>query len=421
MLKLSTHIKHFIIFGFSKSAVLIAPLLAASVLTKDEYGLLEWALSFSMMSALFLSLGAGGVIAFEIVKHERSDLIITALSYISFLTFFLGFTTAVIVLIDSDIVAMLLGFTGIFLGQFALSSYMKAKGMGAFASVVDSFIYILILLLVLFSIIIGDQRLHLFILLSAATLFFSVILFRIGGNEFRRHKNKFFKFVKTGAPIMLASFATVGFMNLPRVLIGDLGTMEDVADFALYFRWAALALLVYQFMVIINFRKIYQLDHITLDRYISCISLAVLIIGALFVTTMPMLREFEICKQLQFPQKNLPVQSLMVAIVAIWTLSASLEGLFYREHLTIFQIYSTISGILVLLLSILLIKRMQKPDLTLFFSLAWFISYLVIIFLQLFFLNKYLHKERKQLFVYASILVVFILLSETIVLILCEM
>ncbi len=420
MLKLHKHIKHFIIFGFSKSAVLLAPLLAASVLTKDEYGSLEWALSFSMMSALFLSFGAGGIIAFEIVKHEKSDLITTALSYISFLTFFLGFTTAVIVLIDSGMTAMLLGFTGIFLGQFTLSSYMKAKGMGAFASIIDSFIYILILLLVLYSIFIDDRRLHLFILFSLATLFFSAILFRIGGNEFRMHKSHFFKFAKTGAPIMLASFATVGFMNLPRVLIGNLGTMEDVGDFALYFRWAALALVAYQFMVVINFRKIYQLDHIALDRYISFISLAVLIIGTLFVMTMPMLREFEIFKQLQFPQKSLPVQSLMVAIVAIWTLSTSLEGLFYREHLTKFQIYSTIFGIFVLLFSIFLINKMQNSDLTFFFSLAWFISYLVIIFSQLFFLKKYLHKERKHLFVNASILVVFILLSETTILVLSE-
>ncbi len=420
-MRLYTQIKHFIIFGFSKSAVLLAPLLAASVLTKDEYGSLEWALSFSMMSALFLSLGAGGIIAFEIVKHEKSDLLTTALSYISFLTFFLGLTTAIIVLIDSKMAAMLIGFTGIFLGQFALSSYMKAKGKGAFASIVDSFIYILILLLVLYSIFIDDRRLHLFILFSVAALFFSAILFRISGNKFRMHKSHFFKFVKTGAPIMLASFATVGFMNLPRVLIGNFGTMEDVGDFALYFRWAALALVAYQFIVVINFRKIYQLNHTELDRYITFISLAVLIIGSLLVMTMPILKEFEVFKQLHLPQKNLPIQSLMVAIVAIWTLSASIEGLIYREHLTKFQIYSSIFGIFVLLFSILLIKKMQNPDLTFYFSLAWFISYLVIIFSQLFFLKKYIYKEKKHLFVNTSVLVVFILFSETIVLILCEM
>ena len=419
MLKLYRQIKHLIIFGFSKSAVLLAPLLAASVLTKNEYGSLEWALSLSMMSALFLSLGAGGIIAFEIVKHEKSDLITTALSYISFLTFFLGLTTAIIVLIDLKMAAMLIGFTGIFLGQFALSSYMKAKGKGAFASIVDSFIYILILLLVFYSIFIDDRRLHLFILFSFATFFFSMILFRIGGYKFRVDKSHFFKFVKTGTPIMLSSFAAIGFMNLPRVLIGNLGTMKDVGDFALYFRWAALALVAYQFMLVVNFRKIYQLDHVALDRYISFISFVVLMIGVVFVMTMPMLREFEIFKQLQFPQNSLPVQSLMVAIVAIWTLSTSLEGLFYREHLTKYQIYSSILGVVVLLFSIFLVSKLQNPDLIFYFSLAWFISYLVIIFSQLFFLKKF-YKEHKRAFINSLLLSIFILFSETLILILCE-
>ena len=407
---------HLILFGVSKSAVLISPLLAATILTKGDYGLLEWALSFSMMSAVFVSLGAGGVIAFEIVRKERSCLINTALFYSALLTFILGCITVLLTPFDSLRAVISVGFTGIYIGQFALASYMKSKGMGAYASVVDSFIYIQILLLVLYGAYVDEPGLQFLTILPVSIILLSILLFRIAGSGFSIFSSGFILFAKKGAPIMLSGFAAIGYINLPRLLIGVVGSMEDVGNLALYFRWAALALVVYQFMLVMNFRKIYRLGYVELDKYISYITLAVLIAGAIIVAVMPVVRNFVYFNQLQFPEMSLPVQSLMVCIVTVWTLSTSLEGLFYREHLTKFQVASVLLGGSSFLGLVFIIRNIAAIEIVLTFCIAWFLSYLIITFSQIYFLRNNLSASEKRGFGRSLFLVVIILFLEMILL-----
>ena len=385
------YILHLSLFGLSKSAVLFAPLLAASVLSQSNYGLLEWSLSLAMMLSIFLSLGAGGVLSFEIIKHETNSLINTTLFYALVISLLLGILGSIsIIFFEPSRISYILGFTGVFTGQFVLSAYLKAKGKGAYASIVESFIYIVILLLVFNSIFQEIKSLELLLVFPFFTIVFSVILFFLISDRTKLKKENFFLFIQRGFPIMISGLLAVGFVNLPRVLLGNFESFESVGVFSLYFRWAAIALVAYQFALVINFRKIYTYSYEKLDRYIVAISFMVLLIGFFIILGLEVIDNYDITFHLAVPEQNILIQGLMAGTISLWAIGTSLEGLFYREHLSKLQIYSSTFGIGIFLLSIMFLNSFIS-NVILIFSLSWFVSYIAIVLLQLFFLQKYLN------------------------------
>lgn len=401
------NILHLLIFSFSKSTVLFAPLIAASVLSQSNYGLLEWSLSVSMILSVVLSFGAGAVISFEIIKSEKSKLIDMALFYIGVITFLLGVMGILSFIFFSSLsLNYILAFTGVFLGQFALSAYIKAKGRGAYASMIESFIYIFILLLLFNSIYKELQYLEFLILFSIVSIIFSIILFKLIDNKRTLNKEEISPFFNKGFPIMLSGLLAVGFLNLPRIILGYFGSFEDVAEFSLYFRWAAIAVIAYQFIIVMNFRKIYKLSHVELDTYIVRITFAVLVIGYSLIVTIGALEENASLYSIALPKENLLIQILMIGSITFWTISTSLEGLFYRENLAKYQGFSSLIGISSFLLNIFILNYFID-NIILTFSLSWCLSYMILIITQIFILNKKLDFIFKKVFI--SLLLIMLL------------
>lgn len=403
---LKKYILHLSLFGASKSAVLFAPLIAASVLSPSNYGLLEWSLSFAMMLSIFLSLGAGGVLSFEIIKHETNSLMNTALFYTIVISLLLGILGSIsIIFFEPSRISYILGFTGVFTGQFVLSAYLKAKGKGAYASIVESFIYIVILLLVFNSIFQEIKSLEFLLVFPFFTIVFSVILFFLISDIDQLKKEDFSLFIQRGFPIMISGLLAVGFINLPRVLLGNFESFESVGIFSLYFRWAAIALVAYQFALVINFRKIYTYSYEKLDRYIVAIASMVLFIGFFIILGLEVIEKYDIPLHLAVPKQDILIQSLMAGTITLWAIGTSLEGLFYREHLSKLQIYASIFGIGIFLLSIMFLSSFIS-NVILLFSLSWFLSFVSIVLLQLYFLYKYLAVLMKQVLFVPIILII---------------
>lgn len=377
------------VFGASKGSVFFAPLFAASVLSSTNYGLIEWALSLSMILGIVFSFGAGGVLAFEIVKNDKSDLISIALSYMVFVTFLfgvLGITS--LVLHFSHKTSFIIGFTGLFAGQFALSSYMKAKGMGAFASTVESFIYVAILILVFNSFIKKIIYLeYIGIFPVFVLLFSSIIFFALLNRKLVFNLGHYIRFGKRGLPILFSSLLSIGLINLPRVLLGGVGSFDEVAEFSLYFRWTGIALVLYQFVYVVKFREIYTYSYGKFDNYITIISWLVLLSGIFITLGLVLLKKYNLTFGVNLPERNFVIQGYMVGVVTLWTITASLEGVFFREHLTRWQIYANVLGISVFL-SLLLLLRIPFSNNLLVFTMAWFFAFIVIVLTQIFFLKK---------------------------------
>jgi O-antigen/teichoic acid export membrane protein len=386
-------IAHLIIFAISKSAVFLTPLLAASVLSQENYGMFEWSLSFSMVLGVFLSLGAGGVLSFEIVKHENSKLISTALSYAAIFTLLLGIIAAIGILIDMPVrINYILGFTGVFIGQFALSAYMKAKGKGAFASTIESLIYIIVLILVMDAMWNQNTFLEYIGIFSFGAVILSIVLFLLE-NKIVVDKVEYLALFQRGFPLMVSGILSIGFVNLPRIMLGSVESLEHVAEFSLYFRWAAIALILYQFVLVVYFRKIYTFAYEKLDGYMAAISLLVLIAGCMIPLGIGVIEKLGILSGVAFPKQDTLIQVFMIGGIALWSLNASLEGLFFREHLTKFQIYSTMFGVAVFFLNIIFLGNIIS-DIILSYTMSWFFAYITMIFVQLLFLRKYLLEYR---------------------------
>jgi O-antigen/teichoic acid export membrane protein len=388
--------------------------MAASVLSQSNYGLLEWSLSFAMMLSLFISLGSGGVLSFEVIKHETNSLINTTLFYIVFLSFLLGiFGSISIIFFEPSRFSYILGFTGIFIGQFALSAYLKAKGKGAYASIIESFIYIIILFLVFNSIFQGIKSLEFLLVFPFFTIVLSIILFFLITDRTLPNKKDLSLFLQRGFPIMISSFLSVGFINLPRALLGSYDSFDSVAVFSLYFRWAAIALVAYQFVLVMNFRKIYTYSYEKLDRYIVTISFIVLLIGCCIILGLEVIKKYDIPFHLAVPQQDILIQSLMAGVITLWAIGSSLEGLFYREHLSKFQIYASVFGIVAFLLNIWLLHNFVS-NMILIFAFSWFISYIVIVISQLLFLQKSLNIKFlfTRLFIIIMVISILLLLME---------
>ncbi len=410
---LKKYILHLSLFGASKSAVLFAPLLAASVLSQGNYGLVEWSLSFAMILSIFLSLGAGGILSFEIIKHETNALINATLFYALVISLVLGILGSIsIIFFEPSRISYILGFTGVFTGQFVLSAYLKAKGKGAYASIVESFIYIVILLLVFNSIFQEIKSLEFLLIFPFFTIVFSFILFFLISDRTQLKKEDFSLFIQRGLPIMISGLLAVGFVNLPRVLLGNFESFESVGVFSLYFRWAAIALVAYQFALVINFRKIYTYSYEKLDQYIVAISFMVLLIGFFIILGLEVIDNYDITFHLAVPEQNILIQGLMAGTISLWAIGTSLEGLFYREHLSKLQIYSSAFGIGIFLLSVVFLGSFIS-NVILIFSLSWFVSYIAIVLLQLLFLQKHLNVYFKNI----NIIVWAIGFTETILII----
>lgn len=398
MLILKKYILHLSLFGVSKSAVLFAPLIAASVLSQSNYGLLEWSLSFAMMLSILLSLGSGSVLSFEIIKHETNRLTNTTLYYALIISLLLGILGSIsLIFLEPSRISYILGFTGVFTGQFILSAYLKAKGKGAYASIVESFIYIIILFLLFNAILQETKSLEFLVIFPFFTIVFSGILFFLINDRTKLKREDFSLFIQRGFPIMISSFFAVGFVNLPRVLLGNFESFESVGVFSLYFRWAAIALVIYQFSLVINFRKIYTYSYEKLDLYIAIISFLVLLIGFFIIMGLVVIEKYNITLYLSIPKQDILIQSLMAGTITLWAIGTSLEGLFYREHLSKLQIYSSIFGISIFSLSIIFLNSLTS-NVILIFSLSWFIGYMAIILLQLLFLQKYLNVHFKGIY-----------------------
>ncbi|WP_373032502.1 hypothetical protein [Sulfurovum sp.] len=404
-------LKHGALFVLAKSIVLIAPLFAAYLLDKSSYGLFEWSLSIAMIISTVITLGAGNTIAFEKVKNEQSALIYIGQTYSVYLSFILAFLSIIIAIFFHEVsIVLVLGMSSFFVVQYALSAYMKASGLGARASIIDSGIYIVLLILLMLALFQEDSKLPYVVSFSIFAMILGVFLNSTIDRTTTVTKNEIRKFLKRGFPIMLSGGMVIFFFNLPKMLLGS-ESMVLVGEFSLYFRWAAMALVVYQFIIVMFFRDLYTKSYPDFDKFIASISLGIYILGFFILTFLYLANAYEV-KYLPLPDLDISVQVLMIAIIALWTLTASLEGLLYREDKSIHQLWANLLGIIIFL--IIYNFHQDDKDTIYLITSSWLISFAAIIFYQLFIIHKFILKAKFTFInsFFVLILVITIFLSE---------
>ena len=373
-----------LIFFISKACVLIAPIFAASVISKDNYGLIEWALSLAMIFASLFSFGSGNTIAFENLKNEGKKLVYFGQKYSMLLcVIFLIITLVLTKMIPYA--GLISGISSIFVIQYALGARLKSDGQGALAGLVDSSFYILLIILTLIISVNENENIisgYIFSILGFLLLL--AVFFKTNFNDTLNNQDVKIYFSR-GSKIFLATTSSLIFFNLPKIFLGN-HSLSLVAEFSLYFRWASIAIIIHRFFSLVYFRSLYTMDIKKFDKSIFFISLGVLLFGLIILFSIEYINNLQM-NIAGIPLKNINIQFMLISIISLWCISGSLEGLIYREKKPLKHFYATMVGSFFFITTII-ISQNSQISLVESAILGWLLGFIFTIFFQLASLKK---------------------------------
>lgn len=344
---------HFLVFSTSKASVLIAPLLAATVLPKFEYGSVEWWLAISMVFAPVIGMGAGTVTAYGSLGGELKKHVNVATTYTIVVATLMLLLGCLILIFIPDF--SLKAFTSVFfqsaviLLQIVLSARLKGLGKGAWASLAESTVYICLLVSLVFSLLGADFLVSYLGLLVFASICLCFLLSKYTSltlGDLIRERN-YIGFLRVGSTFMMGGALIGAFLAMPRISLGFLANEEIVASFALVFRWLSISIAIHQFMNTVLFKSIFG-DSADLVRD-KLLALTVLLVSVAVVFISISLKfgaldYFSI--QLPDPDDLILVWPMSIVIV-LWATTACFEGALYRQGKVALQIQAVSIGLLV--------------------------------------------------------------------------
>ncbi|MDM3872374.1 hypothetical protein QSV34_13555 [Porticoccus sp. W117] len=385
---------HGFVFSFAKSSVLLAPLLAAYLLGEKSYGDIEWSISVALIVGAVVSLGSGGVISYDLLGDNKSGRISYALRYSLLLgaTLSVASVVALISGVSNEVVSLILSLCGLYCFQCALSSYMKASGFGAYASVVESSIYIsLLVYLGVFYCFSAGLDAYIYSVL-VTSLLISCAVFAISTS---RGASGFFlvsewlPFLKRGVPIMVSSALAVFLSVSPRFLLGINGDTQAVAEYSVMFRWASIAIVAHQFVSTVFFREIYSAEYKSFEARILIVALAVVILSVVVFFGVLFAQDYWDFGGASLKSEYLNLVPFFIVSMGLWSATASLEGGLHRNRLSFCQLKSLVFGLMAML-SLYLYFYFNGGVGLKQILLCWVLAYSVTCFCQVYFFKKHM-------------------------------
>lgn len=378
--------RHGLIFTLAKSVVLVAPLLAASILTSTEYGSVEWWLALSMALGPIIGLGAPSVVAYGSVNRQQYRHVRTATVCVLMLASTLLVFALALPLFGRewghDFYGPVALQCAVIMLQMTLAARLKGTDKGAWAAVAESALY-LCLLVALLGVLFGADFVMAFMLcMLVVCVLLALLLARlVAVPALRRWPSRNFRACLGIAwRYMLGAALMAGFMALPRVALGFLESPQVVASFALVFRWLSISIIAHQFINTVFFRHIYGDVPERRRDYAFALIVSVVAIGALFIVLFVGFGEAFVPFPLPFPQATdlaLPMAMVMI----LWAATACLEGSLFREGAALKQSRSVAIGLFVQVLA-LSVCLMGAFDVLQGMTYAWIAGLMALIIAQ---------------------------------------
>lgn len=380
-------LKHAGIFFVAKSTVLIAPFFAAAFLSQKLYGQTEWWLSLSMAIGPLLGFGASGVIAYGTLGGEAKRYVRPAVFFVVSLslTVLLGCLICIFFL-DSwknnflTVVSVMSVSVAL---QLVTSSRLKALGRGAWASVIESNLYIVLLLAVFLSLWLGD---FIEIFVSLLFLYCLVVIFFISksmlfGKRFFFRMRRFFGFFRLGFGFLVSASLMGVFMASPRIFLGSFDGPEAVAQFSLVFRWLSISIIIHQFSITVFFKSIYAQPQTDRQVYLLASVVACVAVFSFFLALLVNYKPYAALGIPYPPKVSFDLIMLMALVMTFWAASASLEGILYRAGALNFQGRATAVGLIVVVILLAVINALNLQELK-WVAAAWAIGHFFILSFQ---------------------------------------
>ena len=384
---------HAVLFGVSKSSVLFAPFLAAWLLSKSQYGALEWWLSLSMTIGPIMTLGAHGVVAYGSLGGVFSPYVKTAIIYVIFVCFstllFVFLLPVVGVGRETSYIGVVALQSSMIVLQLVLSARLKGLGKGAWASLAESALYIALLfslLLVLVGVEFVSGFILVMIVVESFMLWLLIKVSELPKVSYWRHedyKKTFFLSYR-----FLISGALMGaFMAGPRLLLGWVSDESLVASFSIVFRWLSIAIVFHQFINTYYFMRIYGGDP-TKRKFaiLGCVGLVAISAAVIAVAV----------SSHAIRSTNIPLPDSndvwliwsMAGIMILWSASASLEGVLNGAGRVMSQSICVASGLIVSLVVFGCFYFWWNDHYKLSLTIAWATGFISIVVLQFIFVFR---------------------------------
>ena len=261
-----------LVFTIAKATVYFVPLFLADVLSRIDFGILEYALAgLGMIVNTVINLGVPGAYPYFILREKRLELqpsfklhvlvllipfVINQILFFFFelnINFYLAFNVSYIIA-----------------NQVFYSTQLKSHEKSIVAVILDSGLYIVLLVYYIFSLFglvaISINAINVFIILYAmGYVFYSIY-------NFFKHKNQIlidgYKIIlRFSVHLLISTFLIFLITTSGRILVEYFFDFEAVGVYAFYFRLSAIVVMIYQVINILFFKKLYTLSPLLLDEY----------------------------------------------------------------------------------------------------------------------------------------------------------
>lgn len=329
----------FAAFMFNKGLVFVAPLFVSEILSKEEFGILEYGLAgLGMVVNSLISLGVQSGYPFFKLKNKSYHLFNAFdLHYVWLFFFFISSQIAYFVFDIRIEFYMALNIAYILSNQIYISTQLKTDSKIIKAVFFDSGVYLILFLfciLAFFDIVPSSINFFNKILLIYASLYSIYALIRIFKSRKENIFKNYFQILRYSLPVLIGGLLIYFLTVSGRIFIEYfLKDFEIVGIYSFYFRLAAIVIVIYQIINITFFRQMYELEPKKLDSYFSLSFLILYIVSITFFLVAPLVLPLFSSFYRSTIGENIVIHFLLSAQMTFWVATALLSNIIDRERL----------------------------------------------------------------------------------------
>lgn len=332
---------NYVLFFFSlfKALTFFVPLLLINILTPLEYVIFESGLAISNIAVIVLNFGVSAAVPLYLLKENKKE----DIKYIYFHCVSVSSAMLCIALlselyIHSEKLTFICISVSILCNVRVISSHKKTLSEPIKASFYEAYLFIALFTCVLFSKVFDVLSFtHINIILFFASLllivFASSELVEGKADKLSFKPSKLFTLYSFSSLALIVSVVVVFFVTLIRVLGEGFVTIDQYLTYSVYFRLASVAIIVFQFVLTLKFKDIYDSEQEGLDKSCILILFSVLIISlSIYVSNdiiLPLLFSLEVQDIIN---NNSEVVLPIVLTMPLWAAIAVLENIISRER-----------------------------------------------------------------------------------------
>jgi O-antigen/teichoic acid export membrane protein len=326
------------VFTIAKATVYFVPLLLADVLSSTDFGILEYALAgLGMVINTVINLGVPGAYPYFILRQKELTLkhafklhpVILIIPFAINQLLFYGFNLNVNFYFAFNI-------SFIIANQVFYSTQLKSHEKSEFAVIIDSGIYILLLICYVFFklnvLTVKIEIIGVFVLIySCFYVFYGLLKFyKVNKRDlFLKYK----KIIGFSIHLLISTFLIFLITTSGRILVEMFFGFEQVGVYAFYFRLAAVVVMIHQIVNIAYFKKIYTLNPRTLDNYFFVFYILIFMISIAAYFFLPLVGQRLSTFFADTFQSSKDVYFLLSVQMVMWIATALNSNIIDREGL----------------------------------------------------------------------------------------